>query len=191
MKKSFGPFSGGQLTTIICVVVVMVMFPVGAWAAVAGSSTFVTDATTGKHATVDASGNLHIDAANPNAIPLKQFSLGPQPVAETPGGAAQMQPDPSGTLYAISSFTVTNPNPGTFRVQMFAIAASSFSDGCAVIGNQVKQVAGPDIVVGPDSTATLTFPQPYVFGAAGARVCLAVGGDNLIGEEWSVVGHKL
>ena len=44
--KTWGPFTGRQLTTIICVVFVTVMFPVGAWA-VAGSNVFVTDAVSG------------------------------------------------------------------------------------------------------------------------------------------------
>jgi hypothetical protein len=59
--KTWGPFTGRQLTTIICVVAVMALFPVGAWA-VAGSNSFVTDATTGKHATVDSEGQLHVVA---------------------------------------------------------------------------------------------------------------------------------
>jgi hypothetical protein len=49
--KTWGPFTGRQLTTIICVVVVTVMFPFAA-GAVTGSNTFITDPVTGNHATV-------------------------------------------------------------------------------------------------------------------------------------------
>jgi hypothetical protein len=55
--KTWGPFTGRQLTTLLCVLIVMVLFPVGAWA-VSGSNVFVTDATTGARASVDASHNL-------------------------------------------------------------------------------------------------------------------------------------
>jgi hypothetical protein len=59
--KTWGPFTGRQLTTIICVIVVAALFPVGAWA-VSGSSVFVTDSTSGKHASVDSEGQLHVVA---------------------------------------------------------------------------------------------------------------------------------
>jgi hypothetical protein len=55
--KTWGPFTGRQLTTLLCVLIVMALFPVGAWA-VSGSNAFVTDATTGAHASVDSSHNL-------------------------------------------------------------------------------------------------------------------------------------
>ena len=41
-----GPFTGRQLTTIIVTLIVVVLFPLGAWA-VTGSNVFVTDATSG------------------------------------------------------------------------------------------------------------------------------------------------
>jgi hypothetical protein len=55
--KTWGPFTGRQLTTMTCVIAVMLLFPVGAWA-VSGSNVFVTDAHTGAHAAVDSHGNV-------------------------------------------------------------------------------------------------------------------------------------
>ncbi len=52
-----GPFTGRQLTTIIVTLIVVALFPIGAWA-VTGSNIFVTDATSGAHAKVDGNGNL-------------------------------------------------------------------------------------------------------------------------------------
>jgi hypothetical protein len=57
-RRGWGPFSGGQLTAIILGLAFAVAVPVGAHAAVAGSNVFVTDDTSGKHAKVDASGNV-------------------------------------------------------------------------------------------------------------------------------------
>ena len=59
--RSWGPFSGGQLTMMVCVIVVAIAFPVGAWA-VSGTSVFVTDNVSGKTATVNASGQLSVNA---------------------------------------------------------------------------------------------------------------------------------
>jgi len=52
-----GPFTGSQLTVIILGVTLAIAFPIGAWA-VTGSNVFVTDATSGKTAKVDATGHV-------------------------------------------------------------------------------------------------------------------------------------
>jgi hypothetical protein len=56
-RRGLGPFSGGQLTLIIVTFAVLLLFPIGAWA-VAGSNVFVTDAVSGKQASVNTSGQL-------------------------------------------------------------------------------------------------------------------------------------
>lgn len=66
--RGWGPFSGGQLATVIIAVVVMAMLPVGAFAVVSGSNAFVTDATTGKHAAVNSAGALTVAPAATNAL---------------------------------------------------------------------------------------------------------------------------
>jgi hypothetical protein len=65
-----GPFTGRQLTTIIVTLIVVVLFPLGAWA-VTGSNIFVTDATSGAHAKVDSNGNLQtkVSSGSVNATP--------------------------------------------------------------------------------------------------------------------------
>jgi hypothetical protein len=59
--KTWGPFTGRQLTTMICVIAVTLLFPFGAWA-VTGSNSFITDAVSGSHATV-ANGALMVNVA--------------------------------------------------------------------------------------------------------------------------------
>jgi hypothetical protein len=56
-SRGLGPFTGRQLTTIVCVIAAMVMLPVGAFA-VSGTNSFITDQATGKHATVTGAGQL-------------------------------------------------------------------------------------------------------------------------------------
>jgi hypothetical protein len=65
--RRWGPFSGGQLTTIIVAIVVMALFPVGAWA-VSGSNSFVTDAASGQHASVNSTGALNVAQASPKSF---------------------------------------------------------------------------------------------------------------------------
>jgi hypothetical protein len=66
-----GPFTGGQLTTIVVAFVVVIGFPFAAFA-VTGNNVFVTDATSGKHAKVDSTGNLEtkVVKGSVTALPL-------------------------------------------------------------------------------------------------------------------------
>ena len=57
-RRGLGPFTGGQLTAIIIAGVVAIGFPVGAFAAVSGSNAFITDHTSGVHASVTSQGSL-------------------------------------------------------------------------------------------------------------------------------------
>jgi hypothetical protein len=77
--RGWGPFSGGQLTVIVVAVVVMVMFPVGAWAAYSVSHVTITDNTGARVANVDTKSNL--DTATRDAVSgvaAKVNSLGQQ-----------------------------------------------------------------------------------------------------------------
>jgi hypothetical protein len=62
--RGLGPFSGGQLTIIIVTLAVVMGFPFAAFA-VTGSNVFVTDATSGTHAKVDAKNNLQTAIHDP------------------------------------------------------------------------------------------------------------------------------
>src|SRR6478609_2927075 len=72
------PFSGRQLTTIIVAIVLVVGLPVGAHA-VAGSSVFVADSTSGNKAKVDGNGSLQTKVSGgviANRAPLNQLVYG-------------------------------------------------------------------------------------------------------------------
>jgi hypothetical protein len=60
--RGVGVFSSGHLTIIIVAVVVMIGLPVGAFAAVSGSNSFITDAVSGTHAKVTTAGALQTSA---------------------------------------------------------------------------------------------------------------------------------
>jgi len=88
--RTWGPFSGRQLTTIIVAIVVMALFPVGAWA-VSGSNAIVTDAVSGQHASVNSTGALNVAQASPKSFfsaALSQVASSFEPVFESDAGHA-------------------------------------------------------------------------------------------------------
>jgi hypothetical protein len=185
-SRHLGPFSGLQLTIIICVVVVCVLFPVGAWAAVTGSNVFITDPGTGKHAGLDKGGALRTVAS-----PSYAFSFPPKQISLVPAGNL-VAPDPSKTRYAITSFTVSNGTTQVATAHLTAFASSASLTNCGFIFNTVASAAGPEVTVPPNSTVSLTFPTPFVTNAvSGKDVCLAASGNAFIPQTWSVTGYKL
>jgi hypothetical protein len=73
--KTWGPFTGRQLTTIICVLLVTILFPVGAWA-VTSTNVFIGDPHNSNHAAVGSDGSLqtHINGGAPgNLAATSQF----------------------------------------------------------------------------------------------------------------------
>src|SRR5689334_5979318 len=64
VARGLGPFSSGHLTIIVVTLLVVVAFPFAAFA-VTGNNVFVTDATSGTHANVDAKNNLNTAIHDP------------------------------------------------------------------------------------------------------------------------------
>jgi hypothetical protein len=67
------------------------------------------------------------------------------------------------------------------------------NDFCAFPVDNLASAAGPELVVPPQSTVHITFPQPFLTDAvAGTNVCLqAFGSGAFIGVKWSAVGYKI
>jgi len=116
-SRGWGPFSGGQLTTIICVVVVTVLFPVASWAA-SGSAVFLTDPHNNHHAAIDAAGNVQ---THPNGTQAVSGTV-------TVGGTANV----SGTVTVggtanVSGSVIATPTAPNASYNSFAIAGESVS----------------------------------------------------------------
>jgi hypothetical protein len=88
--RGWGPFTGRQLTTIICVGLVTILFPVGAWA-VSGSNVFVTDIHSGDHAAVNSAGQLQ---THPNGTQTVAGS-----VTAAVSGSVTATPSPPSAMY--------------------------------------------------------------------------------------------
>lgn len=151
-------------------------------------------AVTGTVGIDSAHNTVRIDAAG--SIPATAFSIPPLGISAAPEGDPNESPDPSGTRYAITSVVVTNTVSQAVEVDLGAGAfspAGLLGNGCAGLGDQVASVPGPDLIVGPDSTLVVNYPQPFITApVTGGLVCLiADSGTPFVGVTWSAVGYRL
>jgi hypothetical protein len=124
-------------------------------------------------------------------LPSTAFTIPPVPLALSASGSPNQTPDPPGTRYAITSVNVSNP---TANMAVLTLTAYSFAGAanCGFIFNVINSAPGPKLTVAPNSSGSLTFPQPYVTDAVtGGPVCLTGAGSNGLGTTWSVVGYKI
>jgi hypothetical protein len=179
--RGWGPFSGGQLTTMVCVIVAAVAFPVGAWAVVSGSNVFVTDATSGSRAAVSTSGAVSVAGgvtAN-NASPKNLFRhWGIPSAAYTNVGAP-----PAGKALVVTSIvidTYSDPTPNSSAALSFVV--SSMDATCA---HQVQALI-TDVNPSGFGMTTIPFPSGVVI-PAGRALCSAKTAS--IGVEIGVYGY--
>ena len=104
--KTWGPFNGRQLTTIVCVVVAAVLLPVGAWA-VSFSNVAITDPGGVNRAKVNPAGALSAAVSGSvtanNALPTSLFHVDANPANATWGVIAK---PPAGKALVITSIVV-------------------------------------------------------------------------------------
>jgi len=186
--RGWGPFSGAQLTTMVCVIVAAVAFPVAA-SAVTGSNVFVTDATSGKTAKVSTAGAVSVSgvvtsklqgSASGNKVEATKdqqlLTTEASPSSYYTAAAASVS---SPTLIAtppagdalilkslqVSTFESTSTDP---YVQFFLQATGS---GCALVGRTALQFL--DVPSGANAVSVLPF-DPGLVVPAGHELC-AVG----------------
>jgi hypothetical protein len=125
--KTWGPFNGRQLSTIIVALVIgVVMVPAGAWAAVTFKSVAVTDPAGVNQAKVDAAGSLQAADAPATKFVSARLDLsgstGSLVVAAPPAGKALV-------VKTIQVDTTFDPAPAPGEVTVFFVGASSCSGG--------------------------------------------------------------
>ncbi len=166
----WGPFSGAQLTTMVCVIVAAVAFPVGAWAVVTGSNVFVTDATSGAHAAVSSSGALTVagSVTSNNASPKSLYVNSSIPGATYVPAAAP----PSGKALIVTSIAVDTDGPASFGSGSHAEFVISAAD--ATCGTQAPGLVG---FVSPSAlgVTSIAIPSGLVVPAKRA-LCVAADG---------------
>ena len=134
--KTWGPFTGRQLTTIICVAIVTVLFPVTAWG-ITGSSVFVTDPHTKAHASINKAGQLSVNGTLNTIQPGASFNS-VKLLDQTTQGCSPVTPIvPPGRVLVVTSVTVTvrSVSAGPVNTDFWVGAAcTQFAAGLTVPG---------------------------------------------------------
>jgi len=97
--RGLGPFSSGHLTTIIVTVVIVVAFPFAAYA-VTGNNVFVTDASSGVRAKVDAKNNLNTAIHDPTSGVGAKVDVNGNLHSYVSGSVTAPATQPSGSFFA-------------------------------------------------------------------------------------------
>jgi hypothetical protein len=173
-------FSGGHLTIVILTFAVLLLFPVGAWAAFTVSHVTITDnqgintanVDAGHHLLVgDGTGALTVDGTVsrrpvPPASPF-QFNIDAQ-IGET----FVAGPAPLSTVINVTSLTISIPvNQGQRHIELRAVLQNASATGCAFGGADLTIWHAENLT----GNLTASFPTPLQTPkAAGAKMCLSV-----------------
>ena len=157
--KTWGPFNGRQLTTIVCVIAAAILLPVGAWASVSFSKVVITDPGGVNRAKVDATGKLEVgDGSGPltvdGTIAAKPL-LPAKPIVIT---ATDLSTAPS---------TIYGPQSQPFGITSFTVAVSPLCSGSQVVElDSVTSTGGKfallELFLNPGTTQQYLFPTPLV-----------------------------
>lgn len=140
--RGWGPFSGRQLTIIIVAVVVIVGLPVGAFAVVSGSNSFITDTVSGAHATVDGAGQVLAAQAPPNSAVVHALGFG---VTDTVRYAEIFTPGTKAVVLTEIDFNQQALTSSAATLYLFTAGHNA----CSTTGS-----------VGTNNVAILTFRSP-------------------------------
>ena len=176
-RRGVGPFSGGQITMMVCVIVAAIAFPAGAWA-VSGSNVFVADATSGVRAAVSSSGAVSVSGsvnAN-NATPKNLFQQVGYPAVDVPSPVAV---PPAGKALIVTSVSVD-----TYLVGPGGHVDMQVSSRDATCATAVSRVAWVDVTaIGVQS---IPIPSGLVIPANRALCANGVAG---VGTVTMVFGY--
>ena len=178
--RGLGPFSGGQLTTIIVVIVIAVVLPVGAWA-VSGTTVFVTDGTSGVKAKVTSTGQLQthnngtqtvsgtVTEASPSAL-VTEYGLG-----FTQGSCVNLFAPPTGKALVLKSANLEwlSMTPGSGGIVIFRDSSCS-----QVVGEYPATTANGSMQVSFGAGVTVKNGQSFsmiVYASSGVAGVQAYG----------------
>lgn len=156
-RKTLGPFTGRQLTTIICVVIAAIAFPVGAWA-VSLTNVSITDPGGVNHAKVDSTGRLDVgDGSGPLTVDGAVSSTAALPAKPITIALTGVE----GTLAVLYG-----PQSKRFGITNLVVFVPSSCDDQLVQIESVTSSGGKfplfDTIVNAGATQQFTFPTPLV-----------------------------
>ncbi len=171
-KRGLGPFTGGQLTSIIIAVLVALALPVGAWAVV-NSNVAITDPGGVNRAKVNTAGQLQTTAAvtgsvtATRALPGSMFAVASRGFIEDGfDSQALLLSAPAGKAYVITSVTLAlGSAPATPQIEL--VLRTAHTGSCTTTP---KDIGVTDIISGHNQ-ATLTYDTGVPI-ANGRGLCL-------------------
>ena len=182
--RGWGPFSGGQLTVIILTFAVLLLFPIGAWA-VSGSNTFVTDATSGQHATVNGDGSLSATVASP-----KNFFVRSTPASSS--SFKRIMAAPSGHALVVTSIAFDVYIASLTGIgDQIEVAVSKTDNTCS---HTVSDPASflPAFDLNPAGIGDVVVPfQPGLVVPANRALCLLNADTGHISAEVYAYGYQI
>ena len=157
-RKGLGPFTGAQLTIIIVSTLVVVLFPVGAWAAYSVSHVTITDNGGSNVAGVDSKHNV-------NTAIHDQYTGTAMKVDSSGHAAVNASPSVPGSSFDRQVFATTGASQTLISTTQSTVALTR-----VLVDNGYNQTAGAHI-----SVALL------VVGGT-AKACDGSGGSRIIGR---------
>ncbi len=183
--RGWGPFSGGQLTTIIVTFAILMLFPVGAWA-LSFTNVAITDPGGVNRAKVDSTGALKIgDGTGPltvdgitSARPIAPASAWSASEDATFSAIARLL-GPTTSAVSITSLDASHDDAAGRELFLYAAVIPAAATTCATANwtssftlFHVRQVPLGDSFVQSFPTP-LRVPAP----AAGSKLCIAMATD--------------
>jgi hypothetical protein len=178
-RRGFGPFTGAQVTVIVVTFAVLLLFPVGAWAAFTVSHVTITDNGGVNTANVDAGHHLLVgDGTGPLTVdgtvsgrPLPPVSAFQFNNDTATGDTFVLGPAPLSTAINLTSLTVSVPPNQNGDVQLRAVFQDGSATTCSLGGFSISIWHAKNLT----ANLTVTFPTPLQTPkATGAKVCLDV-----------------
>jgi hypothetical protein len=172
--RTWGPFTGRQLTTLLVVLIVAVVVPVGAWAV--GQDVYITDPTTNAQAKVDSAGAVQSKAvlgsmAIPHTTPAWSYHSGPYNVSDEDACYPVGLEVPANKALVVTSVTVRVYVVVTPPVQV-NVGVGTDESPCFV-----STLVAMGTVEGPGRTTTIEFPNGLVVGP-GNHVDISLQSDS-------------
>ncbi|HEV7525440.1 MAG TPA: hypothetical protein VGP92_10765 [Acidimicrobiia bacterium] len=189
-RRRLGRFSGGQLTLIIVAVVVVVGFPISAFATYTVSNVSITDPHGTYRAYVNSAGQLdtYTKGAVGNATPPHPFALAGARGAGTTDTRIRCATSPC--RIAITDIVISQINNDSSRLN---VVIALYQDGGA---GTCASTTGPPILkvlpyafIPADTTTTINFTTPLVTTSSLVCLSIATGANAGLSLGYTISGY--
>src|SRR4051812_40653573 len=185
MLKTWGPFTGRQLTTLLVAgMVTLVLAPTTVWAVDQFSNVAVQDPVSGVKASVSSSHKVLVDAGSSNIYSLPSTAKNPFTTEYHVGnyGSAGFQAvsPPTTATIAITHLALTNDgyNQNAWAVYLYQVPGTTQSSCVSnMFGASYRRLASRSVPAGQTLAEDFTTPITVAPLSAGQSYCLVSGAE--------------